>query len=224
VGGVDARSSLSCEHVRSPITSIALRNNSPMKATSAPGPVIICALLVLFCPTPCANAAQIVSICTFNCEFLNRPRVHIKYGLPFNLGNATPAEQAQWSVAGFRDLRFNEASAAVAGFLAAQNADVLALTEVGDLVDVAVLRTELANAGANYPHMAVCHSTDNTTGQHVAVLSRFALANTLDAIPGRESGAQATRRSGLLRIDPCTRTGTASGPSLGLMRFGCWQI
>jgi endonuclease/exonuclease/phosphatase family metal-dependent hydrolase len=126
-----------------------------------------------------------IRIATFNAEFLTRPRVHIKFGLPFNIAEATAAEQAQWAAAGFRDTRFTEAAQHVAQVIAGINADVVALSEVGNDTDVAELNAEIADLGVNYPHVEVCDCTDNTTQQHVAVLSRFPLTNVIDRLPGR---------------------------------------
>ena len=65
-----------------------------------------------------AAAQQTLTIATFNAEFLTRPRVHIKFGLPFRTSDFTPAEAAQWTDA-FRNVRFTEAAQAVAGVLGA---------------------------------------------------------------------------------------------------------
>jgi hypothetical protein len=74
-----------------------------------------------------------LTIATFNAEFLTRPRVHVRFGLPLTLRGAA---KEQWSRAGFRDTKFNEATRNVARFLATIDADVWALTEVGDETDV----------------------------------------------------------------------------------------
>jgi hypothetical protein len=86
--------------------------------------------------TASVAAAESVTIATFNVEFLTRPKVHVKFGLPLNLSDASPAEQAQWAVPGHRDQKFNEAAKAVAKMIAEINADVLALVEIGDRLDV----------------------------------------------------------------------------------------
>ncbi len=111
-------------------------------------------LFLVLCSLPRAVQSQNDSlvISTFNCEFLTRPKVHIKFGLPFNMGRASSAERQQWDE-DFRDARFNEAARAVAGVLRAINADVLALTEVGDSTDVLELRDEINNlVHSNYMH------------------------------------------------------------------------
>ena len=86
-----------------------------------------------------------ITVATFNAEFLTRPKVHIKFGFPFNL---TGADLAQWNAPGFRDVRFAEAVLAVAPVIAGIDADVIALTEVGDLTDVTELNAAVAAAGA----------------------------------------------------------------------------
>ena len=88
--------------------------------------------------------AETLTIATFNTEFLTRPKVHVKFGLDFNLSKEPQAVQDQWAAQGFRDQRFAEAAAAVAAVIANVNADVIALTEVGNLTDVAELRAILA--------------------------------------------------------------------------------
>lgn len=146
----------------------------------------ILTILSVVLVTTSARAEDTLKIATFNCEFLTRPKVHIKFGLPFRMSDTSAAEQAQWDAAGFRDSKFSEAAEAVAGVLAPIDADVLALTEVGDEADVAEVRAKIAALGVNYPHVEVCDSADSFTQQHVAVLSKLPLTNVLDAIPGRE--------------------------------------
>ncbi|GKS59865.1 hypothetical protein YTPLAS18_34010 [Nitrospira sp.] len=63
---------------------------------------------------------------------------------------------------------------------------VLALTEVGDRPDVEELNAEIRALGVTCDHAVVCDCTDNTTQQHVAVLSKFPLTEIVRAIPGRE--------------------------------------
>jgi endonuclease/exonuclease/phosphatase family metal-dependent hydrolase len=154
-------------------------SSSPVRAT------LTLTLLVGAVPVGQA-AAQSLTIVTFNAEFLTRPRVHIKFGLPFNLANADPAVVAQWNQPGFRDQRFNEAAQAVAQVIASIDADVVAMTEVGNDADVAELVAEIQALGVAYPHTAVCGCTDHTTAQHVAVLSKIPLSNAVPALPGRE--------------------------------------
>lgn len=137
-------------------------------------------LLLLFAS---AAWAADLTIATFNAEFLTRPRVHIKFGFPFTL-NA--ADAAIWDGPGFRDERFHEATVEVAGVVAAINADVIVLTEVGDRRDIIELIKTLWMEEVVYPHFAVCECTDTATQQRVAILSRLPLIDVLPAIPGRE--------------------------------------
>ena len=132
--------------------------------------------------------ADSLTIATFNCEFLTRPKVHVKFGLSFNLSGAARQE---WDQPGFRDQKFNEAAKAVAEVIHSINADVIALTEVGDVTDVTELRSEVRALGLDYQHMAVCDSADTVTKQHVAVLSRFPLTDVSVTIPGREGYLEA---------------------------------
>jgi endonuclease/exonuclease/phosphatase family metal-dependent hydrolase len=129
-----------------------------------------------------AHAGEL-TIATFNTEFLVRSKVHIKFKLPFEL---TGADKAQWDAPGFRDQKFTEAAAAVAGVIAEINADVIVLVEVGDENDVAELKSAIAARGVVYGHSAVCACTDTVTRQHVAVLSKLPLVSILRAVPGRE--------------------------------------
>lgn len=131
-------------------------------------------------------ADDTIRLATFNCEFLVRSKVHVKFGLPFTLQEP---EKTQWEQAGFRDAKFKEAAKAVAQTIHAVNADIVSLVEVGDPQDVEELRQEAAALGLVYPHSAVCDSDDNTTGQHVAVLSKRPLVNGLKKLPGRETYA-----------------------------------
>lgn len=140
------------------------------------------ALLLLLIVLPGFVSAQDVTVATFNCEFLVRRSVHVKFGEGLRLSTA---KRAQWDQPGYRDARFAEGTGAVAAVLALVDADILLLTEVGDDTDVQQLQDSLAARGAVYPHRFVGDSADNTTGQHVAVLSRFPLSNPFDAIPGR---------------------------------------
>jgi endonuclease/exonuclease/phosphatase family metal-dependent hydrolase len=129
-----------------------------------------------------ANAAEL-TIATFNTEFLTRPKVHMKFGLPLTL---TGEARQQWEVPGFRDQKFAEGAAEVAKVIADINADVIVLTEVGNERDVTELNAAVQARGVVYPHTAVCQCTDSQTQQHVAVLSKFPLSAVLKAIPGRE--------------------------------------
>jgi len=139
--------------------------------------------ITLFHLTAAASADNTLTLATFNCEFLTRPKVHVKFGLDFNLGGSA---RDQWNQPGFRDQKFNEAAKAVTQVIHSIGADVIALAEVGDERDVAELNTEIKSLGLNYPHMAVCDSADKTTNQYVAVLSKFPLTDVKRTIDGRE--------------------------------------
>ena len=132
-----------------------------------------------------AFAQKSLTIATFNCEFLTKPKVHLKYGLPFNLKGD---EKTKWSKPGFRDTKLKESSVIVAKVIAQMKADIVALIEVGDRDDVNVLEAELATLGLRYPYSAVALANpEDPTKQHVAVLSKFELTNVLLKIPGWES-------------------------------------
>jgi endonuclease/exonuclease/phosphatase family metal-dependent hydrolase len=140
-------------------------------------------LILVFISLAGHALADTLTIATFNCEFLTRPKVHVKYGLSFNLSGTARQE---WEQPGFRDQKFNEATKVVAEVIHSINADVIALTEVGDATDVEELRSEVRALGFDYRSMAVCDSADTVTKQHVAVLSRFPLTALKASIPGRE--------------------------------------
>lgn len=143
-------------------------------------------LFVALFPQASLSQDNHLTIATFNCEFLTRPKVHVKFGLPFPMSQASEADQQQWNQPGFRDQRFNEAAKAVAQVINLVNADVIALTEVGDSTDATELQAEVRSLGLDYTHMAVGHSKDTATRQHVAVLSKFPLSDVLKEIHGRE--------------------------------------
>jgi hypothetical protein len=138
-------------------------------------------LLAFFFTVPAL--AQDVTVATFNCEFLVLRHVERKFEhADPPLDEADP----RWEDDAFRAARFREAAEHVAAVLLQADADVLALTEVGDDEDVAVLQDALADAGAAYPNVFVGRSTDTATGQHVAVLSRLPLSDPRAEIRGRE--------------------------------------
>ncbi len=146
--------------------------------------VFISALLLLFATL--VQAAEL-KLATFNAEFLTRPKVHVKFGVRLDMSDLTPQQRQQWDQAAYRNGKFAEAAAAVATVIAAINADVIALTEVGTEQDVAELRAAVAALGVAYNHMAVCECTDNQTQQHVAILSKHPLADVQKSIPGRKT-------------------------------------
>lgn len=121
-------------------------------------------------------------LATFNCEFLSRKMVHIKYGLPFEL---TDEQRAQWS-GPFREAKFLEASKAVAKVIVSLDAEVIGLTEVGNEQDIETLMAALRAEGLDYPYHRVCKSIDTYTGQHVALLSKRPILDFWEQIPGQE--------------------------------------
>lgn len=123
-----------------------------------------------------ALASEKFTLATHNCEWLIREKIHMRVGERDPISDPTRREQL-----------FNEAAEAVADVLKEVNADVLGLQEVGDAADVQTLRDKLAARGVSYAHMEVGDSTDNTTKQNTAVLSRFPLRELVTPIPGRES-------------------------------------
>jgi acid phosphatase len=145
------------------------------------------AVLALGITATAATADELV-LGTFNCEFLLPAKVHMKFGLPFDLD---PEAERTWNEPGFRQQKFDEAVAAVAKYLVSLDADILVLTEVGSREEVAPLVDSLQQQGQAYPHWDVCDSADEYTGQHVAVLSRRPFTTVrhdgLAHIPGRET-------------------------------------
>ena len=129
-------------------------------------------LTTIFIAVSTTTYAETLRLATLNCEFLNTKKVHIKYGKDFDFDG--------WDET-TRMAKFKEASAAIAKEIQAINAHVIVLTEVGNESDIAILLQHL-----DYDHHALCKSTDISTGQHIAILSRFALSDVLKEIPGRE--------------------------------------
>ncbi len=134
--------------------------------------------------------AKSITFATFNCEFLTTPKVHIKYGLPFNIKKANKFEQAQWKKTNFRQKKYLEAAKEVAKVIKSINADIISLTEVGNENDIKILVNEIKALGLNYKYTAVGSSKDTITKQNVAVLSKFPLVDLISPIPGRESYLQ----------------------------------
>ena len=133
-----------------------------------------------------AAQAETLTVATFNAEFLFPSRVHVKYGLNFNMSRNTPAEQAQWAPPAFRSTQFDAAVDTVAEFLATAETDVLTLTEVGKGADLTALVNALETNGADYPFVEVCDCNDGI-GQNVAILSKHSFVGTVvKSIPGRE--------------------------------------
>ncbi len=99
--------------------------------------------------------------------------MHAKFGFDLNL--TKPDEIAMWAAPGFRDQKFAEGAAAVAGVVASIDADIIVLTEVGDQRDVEELKSAIAARGVTYPHTAVCACTDTFTQQLHTAARRGAL-------------------------------------------------
>ena len=144
---------------------------------------VLTAMLMLPLFAELASAADVVKVGTFNCEWLNRRRIYVKYGLPLKL---TPQDDAIWNLREFRDTKFKEAARAVAAAIREIDADVIGLTEVGDESDVRDLRDLVKEAGLDYPFWAAAVSSDTFTNQNVAVFSKRELKHILPEIPGRE--------------------------------------
>jgi len=142
-------------------------------------------ILMLFLANVTTTLGQDLTVATFNAEFLNTKKVHMKFGLGFNMDEAAKEDREFWNDPENRSVKFREASSLVAAFLKGVNADVLTLTEVGDSADIQVLVDEFEKIGIVYSDWAVCNCTDTYTGQHVAVLSKFPLINIEPQISGR---------------------------------------
>lgn len=130
--------------------------------------------------------AEKLTVATFNAEFLYPQKVHVKYGLKFNMGDNPASVQTEWAQPVFREAKFQKALEQVAEVIATIEADVLTLTEVGNEADVQRLVAEVKARGKDYPHMEVCECSD-PTGQHVAVLSKLPLIATSPMLAGREA-------------------------------------
>lgn len=128
---------------------------------------------------------QDLKIATFNCEFLVKRKVHMKYGLPFNMKYAKSNVKQDWQDDRFRQKRFEEATQNVAAHLKKLNADVLGLTEVGNEAEVKLLVEALTKQGLEYKYWKVCKSDDTATGQHVALLSKYELTDVITSFPHR---------------------------------------
>lgn len=128
---------------------------------------------------------QDLKIATFNCEFLLKRKVHMKYGLPYNMKYAPKNAQQEWRDDRFRQKKFEDATRQVAAYLKTINADVLGLTEVGNASEVQLLVEALKREGLEYKYWKVCKSDDTSTGQHVAILSKYALSNIVPSFPNR---------------------------------------
>lgn len=72
--------------------------------------IILIFIIVVLVPQP---AHADFTLVTFNAEFLNTSKVHIKFGLKFRMQDNIAAEQAQWANPAFREAKFQEATDAV---------------------------------------------------------------------------------------------------------------
>jgi len=120
---------------------------------------------------------QDLKIATFNCEFLNVKKVHMKYGLPFSMKYAKDEQKKVWNEKDYRERKFDEATQKVAAQIKLINADIIGLTEVGNEKEVKLLVEALKKQGLEYKHWKVCKSDDTATGQHVALLSKYELTD-----------------------------------------------
>ncbi|PIE90547.1 MAG: hypothetical protein CR997_05515 [Acidobacteria bacterium] len=136
--------------------------------------------ILLLTLTSFSQSGEVLRVGTFNCEFLNREKVHIKYGFSFMLENE---DLTLWEKPGFRDEKFLKALIPVAKVIRKMNVDVAVLTEVGDREDIADLAAELKRKGCHFPYYHVSDTKDDTF-QHVAVLSKFPLELVSAKIPG----------------------------------------
>jgi len=130
--------------------------------------------------------SQTLKVATFNAEFLYPSKVHIKYGLKFNMGDNSAAEQAEWALPLTRSQKYDQAVEVVAELLATIDTDVLVLTEVGKKEDVMALASAISALGVEYPHVESCSCNDQT-GQKIAILSKLPLDGVVSPIPGREA-------------------------------------
>ena len=128
--------------------------------------------------------SQELTVATFNAEFLNKKKIHVKYGKQFDLNRAGKKEQKFWNNDTNRTQKLREASANVARFIKEIKADILTLTEVGNAKDLEVLLKELGQIGVTYKYWEVCDCKDPFTGQHVAVFSKYPLKEVWPEIPG----------------------------------------
>lgn len=123
--------------------------------------------------------SETLRVATFNAEFLNKKKVHVKYGESFKFND--------WSDS-IRQDKFEQATKAVASFLDSLDSDILVLTEISnDLSEVQYLVSQMSS-GAEFPYIAKAKSTDSSTGQSVAILSKYQIDDsfTKPRIAGRE--------------------------------------
>jgi predicted extracellular nuclease len=128
---------------------------------------------------------QDLKVATFNCEFLNVKKVHMKYGLPFSMKYAKDEEKKIWKEKDYRERKFEGATQKVAAQIKLINADIIGLTEVGNEEEIKLLVEALKKQGLEYKYWKVCKSDDANTGQHVALLSKYELKDAELSFPDR---------------------------------------
>ena len=141
-------------------------------------------MIVALVGSAAVYADQKLTVATFNCEFLTRPKVHMKFGERFDL---SAERMGTWDQPGYRDEKFAEAAKAVAQFIKEINADVIGLEEVGDERDVHQLWEAVREAGLDYPYCVVGSPVEDDTYQNNAVFSKFELRDLIAPLPGREA-------------------------------------
>ncbi|WP_196887363.1 endonuclease/exonuclease/phosphatase family protein [Aureivirga sp. CE67] len=129
--------------------------------------------------------SQKLKVGTFNAEFLNKAKVHIKFGKKFFIKDEPQDVQDFWNDDKNRTAKFEEASANVAKMIKRMDVDILTLTEVGNREELAVLKDELKKIGVDYKYYEVCDCKDRFTKQNVAVFSKYPLKDMWYEIPGR---------------------------------------
>lgn len=145
--------------------------------------LLLAGFLLLFCIVTLNS--QEIKIATFNAEFLNKSRVHIKFGKQFDISRESQEEQEFWNNEDNRTAKLQEASANVAQLIKRIDADIITLTEVGGTDDLEVLVNELSKIGVQYEYWEVCDCRDSFTEQHVAVLSKYPIKDVWPEIKGR---------------------------------------
>ena len=154
---------------------------------------LLVAVLAMGITTAAAAADELV-LGTFNCEFLLPAKVHMKYGLPFDL---TPEDERTWSRPGYRRQQYDKAVAAVAKYLVSLDADILVLTTpiwLGEKSSVCTHTIErlystsgdLNEAGqyAYYGRVGGCLVTGNEDGaKHCAMNILYSLQHLGYVIP-----------------------------------------
>ncbi|GIW81043.1 MAG: hypothetical protein KatS3mg105_2850 [Gemmatales bacterium] len=134
--------------------------------------LLVCAALLL----SAAHSSADLKIATFNCEWLVRSHLYMKYDIKQEEWVKLPKED--------REKKWEAARSAVANVIKDIDADVLALCEVGTISDVQALRERIADLGGRrYPHFWV----SKTSGPlKVAIFSTLPFQSRSSEIPGTE--------------------------------------